>query len=109
MLAKGRFIPSQFLAFFRGTLYTDLARHANSMAQKLTDGLRDLGYTFLSDSPTNQIFPILPNAKIEKLKDRYGFYIWSSVDRELTAIRLVTSWATKEEAVDEFLRTVQTL
>lgn len=109
LLAKGRFIPSQFLMFFQGTLYMDLARHANTMAQKLTDGLRDLGCTFLSDSPTNQIFPILHNDKIARLRDRYGFYNWSMVDRELSGIRLVTSWATKEEAVDEFIRTVTSL
>ena len=109
LLAKGRFIPAQFIALFKDTLYMDLARHANKMAQKLTNGLRDLGYTFLTDSPTNQIFPIFSHENISKLKDMYGFYVWSSVDTTTSSIRLVTSWATKEEAVDGCLTSVKSL
>ena len=109
LLAKGRIIAAQFLALFDGTLYMDLAGHANAMAQKLSKGIAAMGYTFLTDSPTNQIFPIFPNAVIEKIKDRYGFYVWSPVSGDTSCIRLVTSWATKEEAVDEFLATLKNL
>lgn len=103
LLAKGRALGIQFVELFKGELYFDLAKHANAMANKLADGIGAQGYTFLTNSPTNQRFPILPNTVIEKLRSDYGFYVWTKVDQKHSAIRLVTSWATKESAIDEFL------
>ena len=103
LLAKGRVLGVQFVELFKGDLYFDLAKHTNVMAGKLTEGIKKQGYKFLSESSTNQIFPIFPNSVIEKLKSSYGFYVWSKIDTNSSAIRLVTSWATKESAVDDFL------
>jgi len=103
LLAKGRLLGIQFQELFRDDLYFELARHANQMAERLTGGMARLGYAFHTDSPTNQIFPILPNAVIERLSQLYRFYVWCKVDDGHAAIRLVTSWATGEAAVDEFL------
>ncbi len=104
MLAKGRLLGIQFDELFKDNLFYDLARNANQMAERLTEGMKALGYGFLFDSPTNQIFPILPNTVIEKLSKLYLFYVWSKVDETRSAIRLVTSWATNEKTVDEFLK-----
>ncbi len=109
LLAKGRILGIQFEELFRDDLYFELARHANSMAARLSKGIKELGYGFLTDSTTNQIFPILPNSTIEKLMKRYGFYEWSPVDGQHTAVRLVTSWATNEEAVESFLADLKIL
>lgn len=103
LLAKGRTLGIQFVELFKGDLYLDLASHANEMAAKLSKGLKKQGYKFLSESSTNQIFPILQNSIIEKLKLSYGFYVWQKINSENSAIRLVTSWATPELAVDKFL------
>ncbi|MEK7672398.1 MAG: low specificity L-threonine aldolase [Patescibacteria group bacterium] len=104
LLAKGRILGAQFLALFQDNLYFELATHANKMAAKLTKAIKKAGYKFLTESKTNQIFPILPNKLIAKLQKDYGFYIWKKVDANNSAIRLVTSWATKEEKVDEFIK-----
>lgn len=104
LLAKGRSIAVQFLELFENNLFFDLARHANQMAEKLTSGINKSGYKFLADSPTNQIFPIFPNGLIKKLEELYGFYVWEKIDDKNSAVRLVTSWATPESAVDEFLQ-----
>ena len=104
LLGKGRVFGVQFREFFKENLYFELATHANKMAQKLVQGISKQGYAFLTVSATNQIFPILPNVLIEKLSQQYGFYVWSKIDDSNSAIRLVTSWATKEEAVDLFLK-----
>lgn len=109
LLAKGRVLGVQFMELFKDDLYLELARHANAMAAQLTAGVVALGYSFLTQSATNQIFPILPNTVIEKLKDQYAFYVWAKVDDQQSAIRLVTSWATKEEAIHEFLRELKKL
>lgn len=103
LLGKGRVFGVQFREFFRENLYFELALHANKMAQKLTEGISKAGYSFLTNSPTNQIFPILSNRSIEILSKDYEFYIWKKMDENTSAIRLVTSWSTREESVNEFL------
>jgi len=103
LLAKGRLIGIQFLELFKENIYFELAKHANDMAEILKRGISNCGYKFLIDSPTNQIFPILPNKTIEKLEEKYSFFVWQKVDEDNSAIRLVTSWATKEDAVRSFI------
>lgn len=104
MLAKGRLLGIQFIELFRDNLFFEIGNYANDMADILREGIDNLGYKYLIDSESNQIFPILPNKVIEKLKEKYSFAIWSSEDEENTCIRLVTSWATKKEAVEEFVK-----
>ena len=103
LLAKGRLIGIQFMALFTNDLYYELAGHANKMADKIREEISRAGFPFLTASPTNQIFPVLPNSLIEKLSAKYAFYVWAKVDEEKSAIRLVTSWVTPEQEVENFL------
>ena len=103
LLAKGRILGIQFEELFRDDLFFDLARHANRMAQRMAEALRQAGYGFLTASPTNQIFPILPNTLIARLERDRAFYVWQKMDEAHSAIRLVTSWATSEEEVDALI------
>ncbi|MFP5115323.1 threonine aldolase family protein [Bacillaceae bacterium C204] len=103
LLAKGRLLGIQFLELFRDNLFFDLASHANKMAAILSEEISKANFQFLTDSPSNQIFPILPNALITELEKDYSFHIWEKVDAEHSAIRLVTSWVTKEDEVAAFL------
>ena len=107
LLAKGRVLGLQFRELFRNRLYFDLARHANAMAQRLSSKISNAGYRFAAETETNQLFPILPNALIEKLKDHFDFYIWEPHDESSSVIRLVTSWATQEMQVDAFAAEVE--
>ncbi|WHY69383.1 low specificity L-threonine aldolase [Neobacillus sp. SuZ13] len=103
LLAKGRLLGIQFLELFRDDLFFELATHANQMAATLREGICKANIPFLTHSPSNQIFPILPNALIAELEKNYAFHIWEKIDGNHSAIRLVTSWATKEEEVAAFL------
>lgn len=103
LLAKGKVLGVQFLELFKDDLYFDLAKHANKMAEILSSNIKSLGYNFLVHSPSNQLFPIFPNNIIEKLQQKYLFYIWSKIDENNSSIRLVTSWATREDAVLGFI------
>ena len=103
LLAKWSILGIQFLELFRDNLFFDLAHHANTMAMKLVAWFQEWNYLFLTDSSTNQIFPILPNSLIDTLAEKYDFYIWEKVDTNNSAIRLVTSWATLEEQIDSFV------
>ncbi|WP_163337721.1 low specificity L-threonine aldolase [Desulfopila sp. IMCC35008] len=104
LLAKGRILGIQFEELLKDNLYLQLAEHANSMANYLAEQLAKAGCTFWRDSPTNQIFPVIDNQVIEKLSQDFEFYIWSAIDENHSAIRLVTSWATPQEAVEGFLQ-----
>lgn len=113
LLAKGRVFGIQFREFFRDTLYLDNARHANAMAQKLARGMISLGHELAYPAVSNQIFLVLPDSTIEKLQKKFGFYVWTknstttSNNLASSVIRLVTSWATNEEAVDQFLEALK--
>lgn len=109
LLAKGRLLGIQFLELFRDNLYFELAMHANKMATILTDELAKANIKFLTHSPSNQVFPILPNSLITELQSKYSFLIWGKIDSDYSAIRLVTSWATKEEAVVGFIEELKQL
>jgi threonine aldolase len=103
LLAKGRLLGIQFQELFRDNLFFELADHANKMAKLLRNEFTNENYKFLTHSPSNQIFPILPNTLIEELQKKYSFYVWEKIKPEYSAIRLVTSWATKEEEVLAFI------
>lgn len=103
MLAKGRILGIQFLGLFKDDLYFHLAEHANYMAYKLSENIKQMGYEFMIKPESNQIFPILPNRIINKLSEKFSFIIWSKIDDEHSAVRLVTSWATKEDMVNRFI------
>lgn len=107
MLAKGRILGIQFLELFRENLFFELADHANKMAGLLTAEFCKMNVRFLTQSTTNQIFPILSNSVIKELQKTYGFHIWEKIDPDHSAIRLVTSWATKEEAIREFIEDIK--
>ena len=103
LLAKGWLLGIQFETLFKENLYFDLAVHANNTAQQLARGLKKAGCTFLIDSPTNQIFPVMADRVIESLSENFSFYTWAKPEENRSAIRLITSWATPETAVRDFL------
>ncbi len=104
LMAKTRVITTGFMELFQDDLYFQNARHANAMAQKLALGIEAVGYELAQPFATNQIFPILPNRVIEELEKKYGFYRWLADSAPgHSTIRLVTSWATREEALEAFL------
>lgn len=106
LLAKGRAVSLQFQELFRDDLYFDIAKHANTLARQLAAGVKKCGYPLLVEAPTNQVFPIFPDPLVEQLQQQYGFHFWEKFDDERSVVRLVTSWATEEAHVAEFLSTL---
>lgn len=105
MLAKGWLLGLQFRELLRDGLYFDLARHANEMAQILSAGITEKGYSFSVIPQSNQLFFAPDNSVIRQLQAAgYQFEVERPVDEQHTRIRLVTSWATPEAAIQEFLR-----
>lgn len=109
MLAKGRLLGIQFETLFQENRYFEISAHAARLAEKLKDELTKTGVSFYVDSPTNQQFPILPDAMLEKLKENYTFSYQARVDETHSAVRFCTCWATKEEHVGALLNDIRAL
>ena len=109
MLAKGRLLGLQFDTLFTDGLYYEIARHADELAIRLREAFIAKGYRLRYDSFTNQQFPILPDEHVRKLKEKYSFELWEKMDDAHSAVRFCTSWATREEAVDELIQDIKAL
>ena len=109
MLAKGRLLGVQFAAILQDDLWLQTARHANELAQRLAAALTAMGVPLYAASPTNQVFPIFTNAQVEALRQDFSFEFIARVDENHSAIRFVTSWATRPEDVDALICAVRSL
>ena len=109
MLAKGRFLGIQFETLFRDGLYLEISKHAIEQAMRIKEAFTEGGCEFLFDSPTNQQFPILNRMVFTELAKRYTFTTWEKLPGERTAVRFVTSWATRPEHVDALIEDVKRL
>ncbi len=101
LLAKGRMLGIQFDVLFTDDLYFKASRHAIQMADKLRSALREKGYEFFIDSPTNQLFVVMENDKLDALKKSVNVSTWEKKDENHTVVRFVTSWATEEAAIEQ--------
>jgi threonine aldolase len=54
------------------------------------------------------IVPVFPALIAEKLREMYGFYDWEKLG-DKTAVRMLTSWATPESKVDEFVSDLKSI
>ena len=115
MLAKGRLLGEQFLALLDGedgsgsSLYFTMAKKADEQALRIRAAFEEKGCGLLHDSQTNQQFFVLPDAWYEKLAEGYAMTHMGKPDKHHTAVRICTSWATKDEAVEQLLADVKAL
>ena len=103
MFAKGFLFGEQFAAYFEDDLWLDMARHAVGQAQRIAAAAVRKGYTLWAESPTNQIFVVMRDDKIQSLGKTAAFETFGRVDASHQAVRFVCSWATKPEAVDALI------
>lgn len=103
MLAKGRLLGIQFETLFEDGLYFEIAGHAARLAEKLRDAFARYDVPFLVDSPTNQQFPILPDELLDVLSRDFAYEYQERIDETHSAVRFCTSWATKEENVEDLI------
>lgn len=99
MLAKGRLLGLQFLALLEDGLYFEIGKKANILAEEIKNACIEQGHPFLVESPTNQIFVVMPDKKLAVLQEKYAFSYHQPIDETHSAVRFCTSWATKEEDV----------
>lgn len=105
LFSKGSLISMQFGALLKDGLYEELGRHCDELGRKLADGILAKGYELAYEPESNMIFPIFPKQQAADLAEKVMFETWEQRS-DTDVIRLVTSWATKEEEVAAFLELI---
>lgn len=105
LTAKGRLLGIQFDTLFTDELYFRLGRYAVDRGREVKAILKEKGYRFYMETPTNQQFVILDNTKMKELSGKVGFSFWEKYDDSSTVVRFATSWATSEDDI-RYLREV---
>ncbi|SDK03354.1 L-threonine aldolase [Nonomuraea jiangxiensis] len=101
LASKMRFISAQLSALLTDDLWRRNADHANQMAARLAEGLKDVpGVSLAYPVQSNALFAVLPPAVAETLRQRYLFHYW---DETAGVVRWMTAFDTTPEHVDDFL------
>ena len=99
LASKMRFVSAQLLCLFEGDLWRETAVHANAMARRLGGVIAAMpGAELAYPLEANAVFAALPAAAIERLHERYHFYVW---DEDAGVVRLMCSWQTTPADVDD--------
>ncbi|MDY0152311.1 MAG: low specificity L-threonine aldolase [Candidatus Cloacimonas sp.] len=107
LISKMRYIAAQYEAYLEGDLWRHNALHANRMACLLAKRLQSIPQLTVTQEVTvNSIFVILPEKLIAPLQEKYHFYTWDEARNE---VRLMCSFNTTEEHIEELIATIMQL
>ena len=109
MLAKGRLLGIQFDVLMEDNLYFELGAYAVGLADKIRESLDKMGVSYLVNSTTNQIFPIMQEKHLKELRKNFTFTEMEHVDDTHRVVRICTSWATTQENVDALCKELERL
>jgi threonine aldolase len=105
LASKMRFVAAQFGALLDGELWRANAAHANAMARRLADGVRDVpGVTVVHPVQANSVFAQLSPRHIEVLQRDWFFHTW---EERTSVVRWMASFDTTTEDVDAFLADIR--
>ena len=99
LLAKGRLLGVQFDTLFTEDLYFKISRHAIDMAARVKDIIRNKGWEFYMDSPTNQQLILMTEEEMAELGKSVIFDRWGIHEDGRTIVRIATSWSTSEDDI----------
>jgi len=101
LASKMRYAAAQFVALLSDDLWRRNALQANTTAARLAAKAADLpGVKITRPVEANAVFAILPSAVTEPLQAEYPFYVW---DENTGEVRWMTSFATTDQDVDDFV------
>jgi threonine aldolase len=105
--SKMRFIAAQFHRLLRDEIWVKSAAHANDMATRLFEGVKDIQKIKITRIvQANSVFAIIPAEWNELLQDQTSFHIWNEKKNE---VRWMCAFDTEEKDVDEFISAIHNL
>nr|MDK2850132.1 threonine aldolase [Candidatus Cloacimonadota bacterium] len=107
LFSKMRFIAAQYEAYLDKDLWRKNAEHANAMAHLLAKRLKSVPELKISQKVyVNSVFVTMPKEWVEPLQQKYMFYTWNESINEQ---RLMCSFNTLEEHIDDLMESIQEL
>lgn len=108
LVSKARYISTQFNAMLKENYWLKLSSHANAMAQLLAAGLGQIkAVEMFSPVEANLVFARFPSLDLaEKLIDQ-GAKIKIWVKKERPIIRMVCSFSTRSDEVNELIQRIK--
>lgn len=107
LLSKMRFVSAQFVAYLSNELWKENASNANNMGKYFADRLLEIpGVTLKSKPETNMLFVYMKKDLINSLQKEFDFYL---IDEETNLIRLVTSFDTSKDDIDNFIEFIKNI
>ena len=101
--SKARYVAAQLGALLHDGLWLRNATHANAMATRLADAVREIPGVELAREPSvNSVFARVPAKAVAELQRVSPFYVWDPSDPETHEVRWMCSWDTTEQHVDDF-------
>lgn len=109
MLAKGWLLGLQFLTLFKDNLYFEITANAVRQGLRIKKAFGEKGIPSYIESPTNQQFVVVDEKTMAKLSEKYYYEYEDNLGDGRHVIRFCTSWATKDEEVDELVKDIALL
>ena len=109
LLAKGRVLGVQFDALFTDGLYERIGAPAIESAARIKEKLRACGFPLFLENPTNQVFFVLANDRMERLAETVEFGYMEKYDDTHSVLRFATAWSTTPEKTDALLAALDRL
>ncbi|MCU0577702.1 MAG: low specificity L-threonine aldolase [Desulfobacterota bacterium] len=107
LASKMRFLSAPWTGLLSAGTWLKNATHANNCARQLHEGLRGIqGLRVMFPVQANSVFVEMPKAMIDGLHDR-GWRFYTFIGEG--GVRLMCSWDTTDQDIDDFLGDVRTL
>jgi threonine aldolase len=105
LASKMRFLTAPWLGVLSDSVWLKHAAHANAMARRLANGLREIpGVQILYPTDVNAVFAALSGTTHQRLFQR-GWHYYTFIGRG--GARFMCSWATTESDVDLLLADIR--
>ena len=106
--SKMRFLSAQLTACLDNELWLRHGRHANALATRLAQGLRQHGIPLLQQVEANEVFAAMPQTLIDALRAQdFEFYEWPApAHLGSPVVRLVTAYDMVVADVDALLASI---
>lgn len=102
LASKMRYLAAQFDAFLENDLWKKNASHANDMAKRLFQAVKDIpGVQVTQEVQANGVFAKIPKSIIPALQEEFFFYVW---DEDIGEVRWMCSYDTTEADIQNFAR-----
>lgn len=104
LISKMRFVSTQFIAYIEDDLWRENATNSNNMGKYLKDCLSKIpNVEIVNEALANMLFVKIPEEWNKPLEKECPIYV---TDEENNIIRLVTSFDTTKEDIDNFINCI---